>query len=269
MTKCKLIFLLLFAGLFLNCNDSDPVVRTPDSKFITSLDILNEDGEAVETAPYGIPLIISFSFENVSEEVQTVHFTDAQQYDLEIYDSQDILVWNWANGMGFPQSLTELTFDPGEIKTFEQTWDQTSNEGVQVPAGTYNVYVNRNWNTDMPDMSTGPEQAEIYESIVGIWNWYETSGGIGGIVETPESTGETRMVVFEYNGNVTFYTNNEVTLSSTYALASEYTIISDNPLPVVKVDDIDSFFFIYSFPYEDELELQENVYDGFIHNYRK
>lgn len=109
---------------------------------------------------------------------------------------------------------------------------------------------------------------ENNESIIGTWTWYETSGGIGGIVETPQTTGENRKVVFQENGDVTFYINNEVTLSSVYTLAKENTIISDEPLPVVEVDGID-YLFIYSFPYVDELELQENIFDGFIHNYRR
>jgi hypothetical protein len=75
-----------------------------------------------------------------------------------VYDLQDTLVWNWANDKVFPQSLTQLFFDVGETKVFEETWDQTSNEGDQVPVGIYNVYVNRYWNTDM---STGPVQIEI------------------------------------------------------------------------------------------------------------
>lgn len=105
------------------------------------------------------------------------------------------------------------------------------------------------------------------ESIVGTWNWYKTSGGIGGIIQTPASTGETKRVVFESNGNVTFYTNDAITLSSTYTLSKEKTILSDQILPVVKVQGFDTY--VYSFPYTDELELQEAVVDGFIHNYRK
>ena len=268
MWKYCYIILIIFSGFLFSCNDDDSLDRTPVINFNTTLDILNEDGEIIEVAPQGIPLTLSFSFQNISNEIQTVEFYDGQQYDLEVYDSGGNLVWNWANDRVFTAALTELIFDPDETILFEEIWDQTSNEGSQVPAGIYDVYVNRNWNTDMPDMSTGPVQIEITESIAGNWIWYETSGGIAGIIETPQTTGEARRVVFQDNGNVTFYTNDVVTLSSTYALASEDTIISDTPLPVVKIDGI-GFDYIYSFPYVDELELQEAVIDGFIHNYRK
>lgn len=116
-------------------------------------------------------------------------------------------------------------------------------------------------------MACSGSDTENNENIIGTWNWYETSGGIGGIVETPQTTGETRKVVFQENGDVTFYTNDEVTLSSTYTLSNEKTILSDEALPVVKVEGLD-FNYVYSFPYVNELELQEAVIDGFIHNYR-
>ena len=152
MKKYRLIFLIISLGFLFNCNDGDIGVRAPVSNFNTSLDILNEDSKDITISPQGIPVKFSFSFRNVSGETQTVQFSDAQQYDLEVYNSQGALVWNWANEKAFPQSLTELVFDPGEIKAFEESWDQTSNEGLQVPAGIYNVYVNRNWNTDMPHL---------------------------------------------------------------------------------------------------------------------
>ena len=74
--------------------------------------------------------------------------------------------------------------------------------------------------------------------------------------------------MFNEDGNVEFYTNDEVTFSSTYTLSNESTIFSDEELPVVIVEGLD-FNYVYSFPYVDVLELQEAVTDGFIHNYRK
>ena len=44
---------------------------------------------------------------------------------------------------------------------------------------------------------------ESTESIVGSWVWIESIGGFGGLVETPDSTGESHRVVFEANGEVT------------------------------------------------------------------
>jgi hypothetical protein len=159
MRKYYILYIIFFFGLLYGCNDDyTPEDISEFSNFETTLSILNEVGESIEVAQQGDPIILSFSFRNVSEEIQTVRFSDTQQYDLQVYDSQGALVWNWANGKVFPQTLTELVFDVGETKSFEEIWDQNSNEGVQVPVGIYNVYVNRYWNTDM---STGPVQIEI------------------------------------------------------------------------------------------------------------
>lgn len=263
MKKYFFISIIFLFALSFSCSDSD----NPEDNFVTTLNILNENGDDITIVPYGIPVTFNFGFENITQKVQTVKFTSGQLYDLEVYNSQGMLVWNFANDVVFPAAITELVFNPGEIKIFEEIWDQTSNEGVQVPAGIYDVYVNRNWNTGIPSMTTGPVHIEICESITGAWNWYETTGGIGGITETPESTGETRRVVFEDNGDVTFYTNNAVTLSSTYTMASEDTIFSTEPLPVLIIEG--DFVYVYSLPSEDVLELQENVYDGFTHNYTR
>ena len=95
-------------------------------------------------------------------------------------------------------------------------------------------------------------------TIIGSWEWYQSSGGYTGGTETPESTGETRKVVFEENGNVTYYTNDTVFLSSTYTILDEETIVVE-----------DYFTYTYSFPYVGELELIEDGYDTYTHNYRR
>ncbi|MDY7031165.1 MAG: hypothetical protein SVY10_04545 [Thermodesulfobacteriota bacterium] len=107
---------------------------------------------------------------------------------------------------------------------------------------------------------------ESTESIVGSWVWIESIGGFGGLVETPDSTGESHRVVFEANGEVTFYTNEDVFLSSTYSLGIDKTIFAEEWLPVVYVED-SSFMYAYSFPNIGQLELKENVSDGFAHLY--
>ena len=163
MTKMRreylLVCLIFFYGLLSGCwgHDSQEIT-SQTSTFETTLSILNENGDNIEVSQQGNPIILSFSFRNISGEIQTLQFPDGQQYDLQLYNSQDTLVWNWANDMVFIQFQTELVFDVGEAKVFEEIWDQTSNEGTQVSVGIYNVYVNRFWHTDL---STGPKLIEI------------------------------------------------------------------------------------------------------------
>ena len=105
------------------------------------------------------------------------------------------------------------------------------------------------------------------ESIVGSWTWIQSTGGIAGWTLTPDSTGESRRLVFEANSEVTFYTNEDVSLSSTYSLGVEATIFSQDQVPVVIVEN--DFTYTYSFPNAEQLELKENVVDRFIHIYVK
>lgn len=156
MKHC-LLFLIFFCALLTSCwNDDDSTSQT--STFETTLSILDQNENNIEVEQQGIPITLSFSFHNVSGRIQTLRFPGGQQYDLQVYDSQDNLVWNWANDKNFIQVQTELVFDIDETKTYEETWNQTSNDDTQVPAGIYHVYVNREWDTDR---STGPELIDI------------------------------------------------------------------------------------------------------------
>ena len=59
---------------------------------------------------------------------------DTQVYDIQIVDNSDnVLVWNWANDLDFAQVVTGLVLDPGEERIYEETWDQEDNLGNQVP----------------------------------------------------------------------------------------------------------------------------------------
>jgi len=118
-------------------------------------------------------------------------------------------------------------------------------------------------------LGCGPDSdKEDGTSIVGSWTWYERTGGIGGLYETPESTGKTRKVVFDDDGKVTFYEDGEVTISSTYSLAIEKTIFDEDPIPVINVDGV-AYSYAYSFPAKNELVLKDDVYDGFIDKYTR
>ena len=55
---------------------------------------------------------------------------------------------------------------------------------------------------------------DIDNQLVGSWNWLESSGGIAGTTETPQSTGETRkleistdLIKSYKNGDLIFKTN--------------------------------------------------------------
>ena len=105
------------------------------------------------------------------------------------------------------------------------------------------------------------------ERIIGTWNWIKTTGGIAGIEDTPQSTGQTRTIVFDNEQIVKFYVNDSLTKEGVYRLGLAETIFHKDPEPVLFIDD--SLWYAYSFPNDNKLILQENIYDGFVHEYRR
>ena len=99
------------------------------------------DVEGSESSVFGqgedIKLIINMC--NLTNETQPLRFSSGQHYDIEIYDSDDNLIWNWANDKAFIQAETELVFNPNEVKIFEEKWDQISNDGNLISPDTYNA----------------------------------------------------------------------------------------------------------------------------------
>ena len=80
------------------------------------------------------------TMQNPTDEPLSFECHDTQVYDIQIYNSDNVLVWNWANDLDFAQVVTGLVLDPGEERIYEETWDQEDNLGNQVPPGTYAVY---------------------------------------------------------------------------------------------------------------------------------
>jgi hypothetical protein len=104
------------------------------------------------------------------------------------------------------------------------------------------------------------------EGIVGAWEWVRSIGGIAGIEETPRSTEQSRSVVFDEYGNVTFYKNGTVSHSSSYILGTALTIFSVDPMPVVYLNG--QLTFAYSIE-GNTLILNDNHVDGFRSEYSK
>ncbi len=88
---------------------------------------------------------------NLTGESQTMFFSSGQQYDIQVYDSDDSLIWNWAYGKAFIQAQTEIVFSANETRNFEETWNQKSNAELPLDTGNYIVYAG----------SAGPYYIEI------------------------------------------------------------------------------------------------------------
>ena len=104
------------------------------------------------------------------------------------------------------------------------------------------------------------------EKILGQWVWDHSFGGIAGMQITPESTGQTRRLIFEEQQLLQFV-NDSLRQSNEYYLTTDVTVFSPELVPVVYLDGV--AVFTYYFEHANLLILHDNFVDGFAHHYRK
>ncbi len=98
-----------------------------------------DDNQSLVYSP-GSEIGFLLTMQNPADEALVLACSDAQVYDIEVFNSDNVLVWNWAHGQSLESTGAGLSIDPGESITYEEAWDQRDNDGDQVPAGTYAVY---------------------------------------------------------------------------------------------------------------------------------
>lgn len=76
---------------------------------------------------------------NRSNVPRTLTVPSSQTYDCIVYAGDNKEVWRWSAGRMFAQVITELTFAPGESRTFTATWDLTDRTGSPLSPGDYSV----------------------------------------------------------------------------------------------------------------------------------
>ena len=95
----------------------------------------------------------------------------------------------------------------------------------------------------------------------------KTTGGFGGIEETPQSTGQTRIVTFDDENIVQFYIDDNNMSTYEYKLGLGLTIFSSDSIAVLFFND--NLVYAYSFPNDNSLVLRDNIYDGFQYDYER
>jgi len=84
---------------------------------------------------------ITFTISNESNVFQKLTFNTAQTYDFVIFNitKNDLGFYRWSQGKMFAQVITEINLEPDEVKIFKEQWNQKSNSGSPVSAGTYRM----------------------------------------------------------------------------------------------------------------------------------
>jgi len=132
----------MVAVLLTSCgSQSNGNVRLPVlNRVETLLDIIDsENGKPLKEVVQGIPVRLVLEVKNLSDEPVTFTFSSGKQYDFDVHDADNQLVWRWSHDKVFTQAFSELKLGPKEQVKFTPIWDQKDNEGRQVPPGSYRV----------------------------------------------------------------------------------------------------------------------------------
>lgn len=115
-----------------------------------------------------------------------------------------------------------------------------------------------------------PGEAELAEGLVGSWTWLRSTGGIAGVVLTPESRGHTGLLRFRPDGTVEWREDGEPVWTTTWRLsrgaegsplAGEQIVLYGEPVvgwdrQAVRLDG-------------SRLMLIDPCCDGFVHEYTR
>ncbi|MDR7556065.1 MAG: BsuPI-related putative proteinase inhibitor [Armatimonadota bacterium] len=87
----------------------------------------------------GEPVGIVLRVVNSAPTPVTLVFPSSQQFDL-VVRQRGALIWQWSHDKAFLQVIREVSWAPGEVRTFAGQWDQRDLQGRQVDPGAYDVY---------------------------------------------------------------------------------------------------------------------------------
>jgi len=119
---------------------TDPRPGTPGyvDPFGSSLTLRDASGVETRSFAFGEPVRLDFEIVNLTNQRQSVQFTDGQDHDFVIVNNGTSQIrWKWSQNMAFTQATTELIFEPNASKSFTLYWPGTLADGTQLPAGTY------------------------------------------------------------------------------------------------------------------------------------
>ena len=110
-----------------------------DQSFVTQLALINSNGEETDTFAFGESIKMQLTVHNTGTNIAQVDFPTTRTSDFVVVgQNSDAILWQWSNLQPvFGQTLTTLTFQPDETKTFTVTWNQIGDNGIATNPGTY------------------------------------------------------------------------------------------------------------------------------------
>jgi hypothetical protein len=77
---------------------------------------------ATLTASVGSDVTFTFTVKNTRSTAAEVHFNDAQQFDIRVWNDAGTQVWRWGAEQGFTEALVTRTLAPDESATYVEHW---------------------------------------------------------------------------------------------------------------------------------------------------
>jgi hypothetical protein len=108
---------------------------------------------------------------------------------------------------------------------------------------------------------------DVPGDLVGSWSWISSCGGYGGGCRTPESTGEIRKIYFHSDHSYKYYVNENLKYEGVFHLEIARSITGNDSALILTTQNL--LPQSITFRTTDTLELFEECYDGFQHNYNR
>ncbi len=99
--------------------------------------------------------------------------------------------------------------------------------------------------------------------LVGRWVWLQSSGGISGRVDTPQSTGTNRTLVVTSDSVLQLLQQDTVVVAGRFRIHREPTSFRSDTAEVLRLDGV--AIWIIEFRSRDILALTDLCYDCFMH----
>jgi hypothetical protein len=113
-----------------------------DQNFAVSLALINTSDEETDSFAFGENIEMQLTVRNTNDtNTAELQFPTTRTSDFVVLNQgSSSVLWKWSTNQPVAgQSLTTLTFQPSETKTFTVTWDQVGDSGVALNPGTYDA----------------------------------------------------------------------------------------------------------------------------------
>jgi hypothetical protein len=176
-------------------------------------------------------------------------------------------------------------FSQSEAESFAGLWEQTfylgnSTNGIsnliyRLPQSEYEKMISLSV-TPTPEilirtlyvlihLESYDNEPQVFDRLIGGWEWVRSVGGIGGNTITPESVGYTKETYFQRDSTYQEYRNDTLFLSTRFRLYQRP--LGEDTVDVLQIDDSQPLQIVNAT--DSTIELMDECIDCYSHFYRR